>query len=131
MINLWANVAPSLIDAIQWGDLFGIGQELFIAHMLTLDGMANAEAARGGLVGYARGALASEGGDKVSVSYQGSAMMEGAGHWNMTLFGIRYWQLMRLVGTGAIGVGPNPFAGAAPGVLGGGWGMGGPSNMQF
>lgn len=130
VINLWATVAPSLLDANQWGDLFNIGQELFIAHMITLDGMSIAESQRGGLVGYAKGAVASESGDKVSVSYQGSAMLPDAGHWNMTTFGQRYWQLMQLVGTGVVGVGPNPFGslcGAGPFV----WGFGGPSNMQF
>jgi uncharacterized protein DUF4054 len=129
MVTLWATVAPSLLDANSWGDLFTIGQELFIAHNLVLDGMAGAEAARGGLVGFARGALASETGDKVAVTYQGSAMLEGAGHWNMSTYGMRYWQLMKMVGAGAVQVSPDPFGGALAGPYG--WNYGNVSNMQF
>lgn len=129
MITLWATAADLLLDPTRWGDLYTLGEELFIAHNLILDGMAGAEAARGGLVGFAKGPVASEGGDKVSISYAVTAAMEeGAGHWNMTTFGMRYWDLMRMAGAGTVQVGPACFGGLYSPM---GWGRGGPSNMQF
>ena len=110
LITLWATVAPLLLDANRWGGLYQIGQELFIAHNLVLDGMAGAEAARGGLVGFAKGPVSSESGDKVSVGYDtGAAMMDGAGHWNMSTYGIRYIMLVRMIGAGPVQVGPGTF----------------------
>lgn len=128
LVSLWAGIAPLLLDETAWGDLFPIGQELFIAHNLVLDGMAGVEASRGGLVGFAKGAIASESGDKVSVTYQGTAMLEGAGHWNMTIYGMRYWQLMRMVGTGVVMSVPCAPGG---GYANTGWNYGNPGNMQF
>lgn len=129
MIMLWATVADSLLDASRWGDLFLLGEELFIAHNIILDGMMMQDASRGGLVGFAKGPVSGESGDKVSITYAvASSMEEGAGHWNLTFFGQRYWQLMRMAGASAVQVGPSPFGGILPHM---GWGRGGPSNMQF
>lgn len=127
-VLMYAKIAPLFLDATRWGDAYTIGQELFIAHNLVLDGMGNVEGARTGLVGFAKGPVSSEGGDKVSVSYDTAAAMEkDAGHWNLTTYGLRFRQLSRMFGAGAVQVGPNPyggsfpFSGAWPGVSPGPW----------
>ena len=128
-VNIWAITADLLLDANAWGDLLSIGEELFIAHNLVLDGMGNAEGQRGGLVGFAKGPVSSESGDKVSISYAvQAAMEEGAGHWNMTSYGQRYWALMRMVGTGVVMAVPDTMG---YGGFGYGWNFGNPGNMQF
>src|ERR1700756_2291582 len=118
MVNVWANAAGLPFDPGRWGDLITIGQELFIAHNLVLDGMATQEASRGGLVGFAKGAVSAEGGDKVSVSYDvAGAMDPKAGHWNSTYFGQRLWRLIQMAGVGPFQVGPDPCGG----LYGGPW----------
>lgn len=119
LISMWALVAPKLLAEQVWGELFTLGQELFIAHNCVLDGMAGVEAARSGLVGFAKGAVLAESGDKVSVTYSGVAMQPGDGHWSMTTYGQRYRDLVMMVGAGAQQVGPACWG---PGFGGGqGW----------
>lgn len=130
-ITLWASVAPYLLDPTRWGNLYELGQELFIAHNVALDGMSQQDASRTGLVGFAKGPVTQEGGDKVSVSYAAAqAMLPNAGHWNMTTYGQRYWMLLNMAGMGPVQVSPSPFGGGAQsGPYG--WNWGNPSNMQF
>lgn len=110
MINMWAGYAPMFVNAARWGDAYELGQRLWIAHQVTLDGIGNEEGARGGLVGFVRGPISSESGDKVSISYDtAAAMEEGAGHWNLTVYGLRFVQLARMFGSGALQVGPSEF----------------------
>ena len=128
MLVLWAGVAVSMVGASRWGEQVQLGRALFIAHNLTIDGMSGAEAARGGFAGLLRGPIVSESGDKVSVAFATANLMDpSAGHWNMTVYGVRYWSLMRIFGAGPIQVAPcitDGQAGAYGGPLFGEFGNG-------
>lgn len=83
--------------------LFDYGQELFAAHNLTLDTRAGDEANKGNVPGWSRGMINNTSVDKASVGYDtASAMEEGAGHWNLTTWGVRFRRMMMMVGAGAV-----------------------------
>lgn len=120
--NYWANLAGLLLNSDRWGTSaatpwptvapypalteFDVGCELFIAHNLTLEARAQAEAANGAPPGEATGMVSSKSVDKVSVSYDTSAAMEpDAGHWNLTTFGLRFRNLSQLYGAGPVQIG--------------------------
>lgn len=116
VINIWNNRALLLLDATRWGTLLDYGCELFIAHRLTLvqrDILTNV--VPGTTVGMTQGVLTAKAVDKVSASYDANAVIiEGAGQWNMTRFGIELYQYMKDFGAGG-------FQAGAPG--GGGFGF--------
>ena len=96
-VEFWAALAEELLSPERWGKLLPYGQELFIAHNLMLGVGAIQTAAAGGIPS-AEGTLAvsSKSVGSVSVSYDtGSAMDAGAGHWNQTVYGRRYIDLVR------------------------------------
>jgi hypothetical protein len=77
------------------------GVELMTAHMLTLSQYAMQGGAAGGAPGGARGLMSSKGVSKVNVGYDVNVTaMEGAGPWNYTMYGQRFFWLMRIVGIG-------------------------------
>lgn len=122
-INFWAALAEKLHNADRWGDLLPFGQQLFIAHNLALDAVNRNAVAAGQAPGQIVGAVTSGSVDKVSYSRDATAMMEdGAGHWNLTTYGLRYRRLVLMVGAGPVQVSPNPFGSpiatsAWPGVI--------------
>jgi hypothetical protein len=104
-VNFWIGVAGKLLNPSIWYDMLGEATQLFIAHNLILEKQAVDSAAFGGAPGLAVGAITSQSVDKVSVSYDtGGSMEEGAGHWNMTTYGLRFAQLMRYFGAGPVQV---------------------------
>lgn len=140
-INFWLNIAKQSINTHRWGGsahdpwptvlldlpdltLYDLGTELFIAHQLVLEARANAVVAAGGIPGEVSGPVSSKSVDKVSVSYDVQAIIEaGAGYWNLTTYGLRYFRMMMLAGMGAVQIGigripPNTLAGW-PGPFGG------------
>jgi hypothetical protein len=107
--NLYANLASILLPQDRWGapgpDLNGnatqydFGSELFIAHNISLGVLAQKQAAGGGAPGQNSGAVASRGAGPLSVSYDTTAGLEpDAGHWNLTFYGTRFIQMLRLIG---------------------------------
>ena len=98
--------------------------ELFVAHHLTLEKRAQDAAANGATPGDVQGPVASKGVGPLSVSYTNSAViLLDAGHWNNSMYGIRFLQLARYFGAGpvqiGIGLNQSPF-GIMPGALVGG-----------
>lgn len=90
----------------QWGDLRAIGMQLWTAHHLVIDALASQEAANGGVPGLRSGAIASEGGDSVNVSFDVTGSNEAdAGHWNQTSYGKRFIHFARMFGAGPIQIG--------------------------
>lgn len=103
-VNAWLATAVALLDVCRWGDLYSQGQELFIAHYLALGKRAQLQAMVGGAPGAIEGPVTSKTVDKVSYSMDPKlvTLEGGAGHWNMTLYGVQFLQLMRLVGMGGM-----------------------------
>lgn len=87
----------------RWADLLDMGAGLFVAHHMALSDRARASAAAGGSPGTVTGIVSSKSVDKVSVSYDVSSIsLTDAGHWGMTIYGIQFLQLSRMVGSGGI-----------------------------
>ena len=104
LLALWLGVAVNYINVEKWGDQADLGTMLYAAHKICL------VASNGGLVparpGQVRGVLTSKSADGISASYDVSSVMnEGAGHWNLTTYGLQYWELKKLFGHGPVQVG--------------------------
>lgn len=108
-VQFWLDVADAqlLPRAERWANLLTLGMQMFVAHYITVDALMMAEGNMGGPMGIRSGAIASESGDKVSVSYDLTGTTEeGAGQWNQTVWGKRFWQLSQMVGAGPVQVSP-------------------------
>jgi len=106
-ITFWATIAAYLLNPCRWDPaLINLGMELFIAHNVALEAFAMSAADAGGIPGISRGVVASEAGKSLSVGYDTAlAGEEGAGNFNLTIYGTRFWNLMRMMGAGPIQVG--------------------------
>jgi hypothetical protein len=111
-VEMWLGVAAKQMNVERWGDLIDHGASLFVAHNLSLQMRANREADFGKTPGSAFGPTTSKSVDKASVSYDtSSASEEGAGSFNLTVFGQQYIRLARLLGAGPVHLGsPQPGA---------------------
>ena len=130
-VGFWLGLSANLLDPGRWGAMLDYGTMLFMAHNLAIGFKSKADAASGQQAGQVTGALTAASVDKVSYGRDASAMMvTDAGHWNMTTYGIRYIQLVKMVGAGPIQVGL-PGCGEGPvgawygpsygGFMGGAW----------
>ena len=106
-VTMWLTAAGDLLSAERWGNLLDLGTSLYIAHNLTLGAKDAKAASMGGVGGGSAGVVSSKSVDKVSVAYDtGAGTIEGAGAWNLTTYGVRYLQLARMVGAGAVQIYP-------------------------
>jgi hypothetical protein len=99
--NFWAAQAN---DNVGWARRMTLGQQtlaqcLFVAHNVALAAKAAAEAAIGAIPGQVTGALTSKSIDKVSTGYNPTSTIEGAGPWNLTTYGQRYYQMLQGINT--------------------------------
>ena len=102
-ITFWLTVAALLVNAPLWGDLTNLGIELLAAHNLVMEAQSLRQNANGAVVGIMQGPIASKGIDGVNVSYAVEAVKgEGAELYNLTTYGLRYWQLARMIGAGGL-----------------------------
>jgi hypothetical protein len=102
-VQFWLDVAAKLLNVDRWYDLFDQGAMLFSAHHLVIARRDQLAGSSGGMPGAIQGAVASKSVDKVSVSYQNdSSLYQDAGFWNLTSYGLQYWNLVRMVGAGGI-----------------------------
>lgn len=105
-IQIWLDAADARMNADRWGDLYTVGACMFAAHFVSGDTLMLKEGTRGGAPGLRSGAITSESGDSVSVSFDTSGTnIDGDGHWNQTIYGKRFKELSRLVGAGPVQVG--------------------------
>jgi len=102
VVTFWSGIAEKLVIEARWDDLYDHGVELATAHYLALAAADQKQAAAGGIPGNAtQGAITSESVGGVSVSFDtGSAMDQGAGHWNATTYGRQFIRLARMIGMG-------------------------------
>ncbi len=106
-INFWIALAEKLLISPRWDNLLDHGIALFVAHHLAMDAANLRAAATGGAVGQTTGPLASKSVDKVAAAYTtGAVTFENAGHWNLTTYGVQFYQLVRMVGAGGVELTP-------------------------
>lgn len=97
MVNFWLGFAAKLLLSDRWADMLDYGIELMTAHNVVI---AKRNAATPGAIA---APVASKSVDKVSVSYNTNAIvLENAGHWGGTTYGIQFLQLARMVGSGGM-----------------------------
>jgi hypothetical protein len=96
----WLNLATHFVNANRWKAMSNFGMELWAAHYITLSARAQQVIAAGGLPGEVNGAVTAKSIDKVSISFDSSAVYTNAGDLNLTLYGINYSRLSKLFGTG-------------------------------
>ena len=104
-VTMYLTAADQMVGE-QWDTMRPLGMQLWVAHHLSIDATANAEAEAGAIPGQRAGSIASEGGDSVNVSFDTSGSAEAdAGHWNQTTYGRRFIRFARMFGAGPIQVG--------------------------
>lgn len=102
-VNFWLAVAQQLNNPARWGTLLPVGIELLAAHYMLGEAQALATANAGGFPGLATGPVGSKSVSQVSISYAVQAALEdGAGSYNATIYGQRWWHLAQLIGAGPI-----------------------------
>lgn len=108
-VNMWISFATSLLNAAAWQDMLDMGTMLMVAHQISMEAVANAEAASGAQPGAAKGILTSGGAAGATFSYDASSVAaEGAGYFNLTIYGQRYWRLAMMFGAGPQQIGADP-----------------------
>lgn len=100
----WQGVALLSLNACRWGALLDFGAQLFIAHNMLEQARALKIVANGGTsVGQVTGPLAAKAVDKISMAFNTDAVtLEGAGDWNATTYGVRFFQLALMMGSGGM-----------------------------
>lgn len=105
MVAMWLSAALLTINVARWGELADLGVGLQTAHNLVLEAASNVSASRG-RAGGPVGIQTSKSAGGVSVSYDTSSSTEqGAGHWNQTTYGTRYYRMAKMMGAGGVQLG--------------------------
>ena len=98
-VQYYLDFAVQSLRPEAWRNLLERGTGLFVAHYLAMSAISRAGTTpgRGQL-----GIVASKSVGPASISYDNSAIsaQADAGHWALTSYGLMYWELMRMVGTG-------------------------------
>lgn len=99
-VQYWLNIGIGKLDPQLWGDRLDEGLLYYTAHTLTLAQRAM-QGGTGGTQGI--GPVASKSIGPASVSYDNAAVISaGAGSFNSTVWGMRYWELVQMVGAGGL-----------------------------
>ena len=105
-VEYWIMVAGLLLRLEALLSIYDVATELFVAHNLALEAMAQKAAATGGIPGIGIGAVNNKSVDKVSIGYDTSIGLDPkAGHWNLTTYGMRLWRILRMFGARGIQLG--------------------------
>lgn len=104
-VTYWLTVAGLLLNTLRWQDMLDVATELFVAHNLALERQAQKSAASGAVPGLSTGPVSSKTVGPVTQAYDTTAgIEEGAGHWNLTVYGTRFIGLVKMFGAGPIQV---------------------------
>lgn len=96
-ITFWINRAYSMLDPNVWADGLDFGVSLYVAHQLAYF----KSAAKSGGTGV--GAVSSKSVGGVSYSRDvASTTIQGAGSFNATTYGVQFYELALIVGSGGI-----------------------------
>ncbi len=102
-IAYWETVSEKVISEKIFGDLTDHARSLFVAHNLTLQAQNVSTSSNGGAPGFSGGIVASKSVGSASISYDtGSSAEEGAGSYNLTIYGKQLYRLMKMFGAGCI-----------------------------
>jgi hypothetical protein len=113
-VGFWIGIGEKMLvpSTARWGELLDHGMDLFVAHHVVMAAQAMAQASVGAAApgatrapvpGTQIGVVTAKSIDRVSVSYDVSSSIEpNAGHWNMTIYGIQFIQLAKMVGSGGM-----------------------------
>jgi hypothetical protein len=95
-VNFWIEQAKVHLNEGRLGRKYDLACIYFVAHHVALTRMNERAAKSGGAVGMQSGQISSKSVGAVSVSYDTSSVsMSGAGEWNATAYGRKYFQLVR------------------------------------
>lgn len=101
MVAAWLDLGQGMVNDA-WGQFCQLGIMLWAAHELAKMQEAAQQAAGGNPSGVG-GIVQSKSVGPVSVSYDTQlGQEEGAGQYNLTIYGRQYWQLAQLFGMGPI-----------------------------
>jgi hypothetical protein len=119
-IQFWCNIANDMLTVDVFGNRLSLAQLLYVAHNLVLSAQNVAAASRGGVAfGAVSGPVTSSSVGSVSKSIDVTLnAYQGAGPWNATSYGQRYFQMIKAFATGPYYVtkgmpsfvGPYPWA---------------------
>lgn len=105
-IEFYLELAYIVLNAARWGRTLSFGIQMFTAHNLVLEAIAQAQAAKGAPPVGPSGPASSKSAGPVSISWDtGTAAELNAGHWNETIYGKRYIRMCRLMGAGGLQLG--------------------------
>lgn len=86
--------------------MYDMAQELFVAHHVSLEATAQRAAAKGAVPGIVTGPLSGASTGPISVSYDSGAVVNtDDGHWNATVYGTRFRELVKMFGAGPVQLG--------------------------
>lgn len=103
MIQFWLDWAPKLLNESRWGEVFDLGVSLFTAHNISIEKRNLNAVVKGGVPGSSSMVMTASAVDKVSVSYDASAGLDPAdGQWNLTNYGTRLIQILKMMGAGPL-----------------------------
>jgi hypothetical protein len=131
-IVFWSKIASRMVNEERFGGdtvMIALMLDLFIAHNVALEAQAQLGATGGGVPGINRGIIASAAGGSVNVSYDtGGASDPSASHWNLTIYGTRFINWIKMFGAGPVQVGTPILLGVVVGsglgeICGPGWGF--------
>lgn len=113
LLQFWLNWSYLMLNTSRFKPqaTLDMAAELFAAHNVSvertaMDQAAIASAAGTGMVGFNSGPVNSKSVDKVSVGFDPSVVTDpDAGFWNLTIYGARLWQLIKMFGAGPVQIG--------------------------
>ena len=106
-ITYWLGVGMARFNPLVWGTNLNEGLLYFIAHNLALVALGSKS---GGLNG--SGIVSSKSVGPASISYDNNiGMIDGAGPYNLTIYGRQFYQLSQMVGAGGLQVSPGAYSG--------------------
>jgi hypothetical protein len=104
VLNVYINLASASIMQSRYQDGWALAMALYIAHFVTLwlqsDGTPATNAAQAAQQGMARGIQVSKSVGDTSVSFQPLQGIEDWGAWNLTMYGLQFATMARVIGSG-------------------------------
>ncbi len=103
-VNFWLGLAGQMLNTDRFADMLPFATELYTAHHLVLARKNLLSVQAGGVPGVSTVApMSSKSVDKVSASYDTQAVTyKDAGHWNATMYGLQFYNLILMFGAGGI-----------------------------
>lgn len=120
LVTYWLAFSYKLLNAALFADMLDNAAELYTAHNIVLERRAMDESIgskKGSAPGQSTGPIASKSVNGASVSYTADAAVDGAGNFNLTTYGTRLHQLIKLFGAGPI----QANVGCTPPFVAGAW----------